>query len=76
MCEFEFRGKKYRPQLDHLRAARGLTQESLAYATGYSLATIRNYEKGRTGVETIVKLSQLCKELNCTIHDLFEEIGQ
>lgn len=56
-----------------LRKRKNLTQRQLADLVGVDPSTIRNWERDRGGIETFAKLARLCKTLDCTLEDLFEE---
>ncbi len=64
--------KIYISKVAQLRKQKNLTQRQLADLVGVDPSTVRNWERDRGGIETFVKLAQLCKTLDCTIEDLFE----
>lgn len=55
-----------------LRTKAGLTQLELAIAMGVDPSSIRNIEKGRAGIDQIVRIIKLCRALECSIEDLVE----
>jgi DNA-binding Xre family transcriptional regulator len=55
-----------------LRTKAGLTQLELAIAIGVDPSSIRNIEKGRAGVDQIVRIIKLCRALECSVEDLLE----
>lgn len=57
-------------KIGDLRTQEGLTQRELAIAVGVTETTIANWEKGRSGLDWIVKLLKLCQALNCSLEDL------
>jgi DNA-binding XRE family transcriptional regulator len=57
-------------KIAELRAKAGLTQLELAIAIGVDPSSIRNIEKGRAGVDQIVRIIKLCRALECSVEDL------
>ena len=55
-----------------LRTKAGLTQLELANIMGVDPSSIRNIEKGRAGVDQIVRIIKLCRALECAVEDLVE----
>lgn len=55
-----------------LREKAGMTQRQLADAVNVDPSTIRNWERNRAFVETLVKVSRLCQILDCSVDDLIE----
>jgi DNA-binding Xre family transcriptional regulator len=55
-----------------LRTKAGLTQLELANAIGVDPSSIRNIEKGRAGIDQIVRIIKLCRALECSVEDLLE----
>jgi transcriptional regulator with XRE-family HTH domain len=55
-----------------LRTKAGLTQLELAIAMGVDPSSIRNIEKGRAGIDQIVRIIKLCRALECNVEDLVE----
>jgi transcriptional regulator with XRE-family HTH domain len=55
-----------------LRTKAGLTQLELAIAMGVDPSSIRNIEKGRAGIDQIVRIIKLCRALECSVEDLLE----
>lgn len=53
-----------------LREKKGMTQAELARAIGSDVSTVRNLEKGRSGIEAIRRLIKLCSVLECEAKDL------
>ncbi|MBK1987883.1 helix-turn-helix transcriptional regulator [Sphaerospermopsis aphanizomenoides BCCUSP55] len=66
--------KIYISKVAQLRKQKNLTQRQLADLVGVDPSTVRNWERERGGIETFVKLAKLCKTLDCTIEDLFDEV--
>lgn len=62
-----------RPRIAELRKAAGLTQLQLSQRVGVTETTIANWERGRGGLDWIVKLIRLCDALNCDLKDLIED---
>ncbi|MDJ1184720.1 helix-turn-helix transcriptional regulator [Roseofilum casamattae] len=57
-----------------LREEKGLTQLELAQLLEVTENTVANWEKGRSGLDWIVRVSKLCKLFECTPDDLLEYI--
>ncbi len=57
-----------------LREARGLTQYELAKLVDVDISTIRNLEKGRSGIQALVRVAKLCQALQCKAEDLIEYV--
>ena len=57
-----------------LREARGLTQYELAKLVDVDISTIRNLEKGRSGIQALVRVAKLCQALQCEAEDLIEYV--
>lgn len=62
-----------RSRIAELRKAAGLTQLQLSQRVGVTETTIANWERGRGGLDWIVKLIRLCDALNCNLKDLIED---
>jgi transcriptional regulator with XRE-family HTH domain len=56
-----------------LREQAGLTQRELSLILGVTETTIANWERGRSGLDWIDRLTKLCKALNCNLEDLITE---
>jgi len=56
--------------IGQLREQTGLTQRELALMLGVTETTIANWERGRSGLDWIDRISKLCKALNCNLEDL------
>ena len=61
-------------QIARLREARGLTQAELARAIGSDVSTVRNLEKNRSRVKSILRIVKLCQTLDCSVEDLIEMV--
>lgn len=61
-------------KITELREARGLTQYELAKLVDVDTSTIRNLEKGRSGIQALVRVANLCKALQCQAEDLIEYV--
>ena len=57
-----------------LREEKGLTQLELGQLLEVTENTVANWEKGRSGLDWIVRVSKLCKLFGCTPDDLLEYI--
>lgn len=55
-----------------LRKQKQLTQLELAMLTGVTETTVANWERGRKGLDSIHRFTQLCKLLNCQPQELLE----
>lgn len=55
-----------------LRTKAGLTQLELASAMGVDPSSIRNIERGRAGIDQIIRVIKLCRVLECSVEDLLE----
>jgi transcriptional regulator with XRE-family HTH domain len=62
-----------RPRIAELRKAAGMTQLQLSQRVGVTETTIANWERGRGGLDWIVKLIRLCDALGCNLKDLIED---
>lgn len=65
-------GEIYVSKIAELRKQAGLTQRQLADAVGVDPSTIRNWERNRAFIETLVRVSKLCEVLSCETADLYE----
>lgn len=59
-------------KIAELRKRAGMTQRQLADAVGVDPSTIRNWERNRAFIETLVKVSRLCDVLECDTSDLYK----
>ncbi len=66
-------GNRAVPNIATLRKQTGLSQTQLAIKVGVDPVTIRNWERGRSGLEWFQKVAKLCKVLGCTPDELFKE---
>lgn len=55
-----------------LREAKNLTQSELADAINADVSTVRNFERGRSGINMIKRLIKICDALDCNIRDLVD----
>lgn len=62
------------PRVAELRQLRGKTQRELALEVGVTEATLRNWERNRTGVEWLERVAKLCQALDCQPSDLIEYV--
>jgi len=69
-------GEIFVPNIAELRSKKGLTQRQLAVLVGADITTIRNWEKGRGGIDTFIRIARLCQALDCAPEELYrvEEI--
>ena len=63
--------KELNNQLEELRKASHLTQSELAEKVGVSRKSINSIENGVYIPTTVLSL-KISKELNCSVHDLFQ----
>jgi transcriptional regulator with XRE-family HTH domain len=56
-----------------LREKAGLTQRELSLTLGVTETTIANWERGRSGLDWIDRITKLCRVLNCSLEDLITE---
>jgi len=63
--------KELNNQLEERRRASGLTQSELAEKVGVSRKSINSIENGVYIPTTVLSL-KISKELNCSVHDLFQ----
>jgi putative transcriptional regulator len=63
--------KELNNQLEELRKASHLTQSELAEKVGVSRKSINSIENGIYIPTTVLSL-KISKELNCSVHDLFQ----
>lgn len=61
------------PNIAALRKRTGLSQTQLANIVGVDPVTIRNWERGRSGLDWFVKLAKLCEALDCSPRDLVKD---
>lgn len=61
------------PRIKELRQRRGLSQSQLARALGRTETTVRNWEHGRTGLDWVKAVIDLCEALDCSPQDLITE---
>ena len=66
----------YVSKVGELRESKGLTQRQIAQELGVDVSTVRNWEKGRDGVRTFVRIARLCRLFDCSPEDLFAEVEQ
>ena len=68
---------KFRDRLTELRTAKGLTQESLAEASGVSLSMVRKLEQGDRTKVSLAVAAKLAKALgtDCTAFASCEDVG-
>lgn len=65
-------GEIYVSKIAELRKKAGMTQRQLADAIGVDPSTIRNWERNRAFIETLVKVTRLCNALDCETTDLYK----
>ena len=63
--------KELNNQLEERRRASGLTQSELAEKVGVTRKSINSIENGVYIPTTVLSL-KISKELNCSVHDLFQ----
>ncbi len=66
-------GKITVPKIKELRERKGLSQDDLARLVDKTTTTVRNWEHGRTGVDWIKSVINLCNALDCRPEDLIED---
>ena len=65
-------GQIYFLKIGELRRRKNLTQKEFADLVGVDISTVRNWEQQRGGVETFVRVANVCRVLECQPDDLFE----
>ena len=58
--------------IGNMRGQAGLTQLELSQIVGVTETTISNWEKGRSGLSWIERISKMCDALDCRPSDLIE----
>ncbi len=58
-------------KIGQLREQKRLTQRELSQQIGVTESTIANWEKGRSGLDLIWKLTRLCEILDCKLDEQF-----
>lgn len=66
-------GKTTVSKIKELRERKGLSQSELARAVNKTETTVRNWEHGRTGLDWIKAVIDLCTALECSPQDLIED---
>jgi transcriptional regulator with XRE-family HTH domain len=66
-------GKIVMPRIKELRERKKISQSELARAIGKTETTVRNWEHGRTGMDWIRAVIDLCNALDCNPEDLISE---
>jgi transcriptional regulator with XRE-family HTH domain len=66
-------GENYVSTIARLRKAKGLTQRQVADALDVDVSSVRNWEKSRDGVNMFVRVAKLCRLLDCSAEDLYED---
>ena len=56
--------------IKELRVAQGLTQRDLAIALDTTESSVRNWERGRVGLESFYMCARLCEVLKCSPSEL------
>ena len=68
-----FMGKIIVSKIKELRERKGLSQSQLARAIGKTETTVRNWEHGRTGLDWVKAVIDMCEALDCDPIDLISE---
>ena len=66
-------GKITVSKIKELRERKGMTQSDLAVAVGKTETTVRNWEHGRTGMDWIKAVVDLCNALECSPEELISD---
>jgi transcriptional regulator with XRE-family HTH domain len=66
-------GKIIMPRIKELRERKGISQSELARAIGKTETTVRNWEHGRTGMDWVKAVIDMCEALECSPSDLIDE---
>ena len=67
-------GKIIVSRIKELRKRKGLSQSELARAIQKTETTVRNWEHGRTGMDWVKAVIDLCNALDCEPQDLINEV--
>lgn len=67
-------GKKAVSRIAQFREEKGLTQLELAQLLGVTENTVANWEKGRSSLDWIIRVINLCKIFQCTPEQLIEYV--
>jgi DNA-binding Xre family transcriptional regulator len=70
--EAQVKSTMVKSKIAELRQHAGLTQLKLSQDAGVTENTVQNWEKGRAGLEQIVRVLKFCEALNCQVEDLIE----
>jgi transcriptional regulator with XRE-family HTH domain len=65
--------KELKSNIEALRKDLNLTQVQLAQKVGVTHTTVRNWEKGRTGLEIFELVARVCEALECHPRDLIDD---
>lgn len=65
-------GELYVLKIAELRKNKNLTQKEFADLIGVDISTVRNWEQQRGGLETFVRVANVCRVLECAPEDLLE----
>ncbi|MBP0012111.1 MAG: helix-turn-helix domain-containing protein [Roseofilum sp. SBFL] len=63
-------------RIAELRQQKGLTQLQIAEILGVTENTIANWEKGRSGLDWIIRITNLCMILACKPEELLQFLGE
>ena len=67
-------GKIIVSRIKELRQKKGMSQSELARAIQKTETTVRNWEHGRTGMDWVKAVIDMCNALDCKPEDLIEEV--
>ena len=67
-------GKIIVSRIKELMQKKGMSQSELARAIQKTETTVRNWEHGRTGMDWVKAVIDMCNALDCKPEDLIEEV--
>ena len=59
-------------KIAELRKKKNLTQKQFADLIGVDISTVRNWEQQRAGIETFIRVANVCRVLECNPEDLVD----